>query len=158
MRGPNDADDVPARGARARAPRTKASSAQSGTRFGIVGTRRAKSPRKAIKVPRRHSQPVLLGLKSGPAVVSRALALFRAWQHGPAWPSPHRPPSPTRLKAFLTLIKPQIKSSWSQLSQNGIPIVLMMFWHEARLRLVQEHHQHNWDPIFNQLGSGGAQK
>ena len=28
----------------------------------------------------------------------------------------------------------------------------MMFLYEAQARLVQEHHQHNWDPIFNQLG------
>ena len=31
---------------------------------GIVGTRRAKSPRKAIKVPRRQGRPVPLGLNN----------------------------------------------------------------------------------------------
>ena len=38
----------------------------------------------------------------------------------------------------------------SQSSQNGVPIVQLMFLYEARARarLVQEHHPHNWDPTF----------
>ena len=41
--------------------------------------------------------------------------------------------------------------SWSQSSQDGVPIVQLMFLYEARARLVQEHHQHNWDPISGHL-------
>ena len=35
----------------------------------------------------------------------------------------------------------------SQSSQNGVPIVQLMFLYEgrARARLVQANHQHNWD-------------
>ena len=45
--------------------------------------------------------------------------------------------------------------SWSQSSQNGVPIVQLMFLFEARARArarpVQEHHQHNWDPIVGRF-------
>ena len=43
--------------------------------------------------------------------------------------------------------------SWSQSSQNGVPIVQLMFLYEARARarLVQEHHEHNWDPTFGRF-------
>ena len=33
-------------------------------------------------------------------------------------------------------------------AQNGVPIVPMMFLYEARARLVQKHHRHNWEPIL----------
>ena len=45
----------------------------------------------------------------------------------------------------------------SQSSQNGVPIVQLMFVYEvqararARARVVQEHHQHNWDPTFGRF-------
>ena len=47
---------------------------------------------------------------------------------------------------FLWVFDP----SWSQSNQNGVPIVQLMFLCEARARarLVQERHQHNWDPIL----------
>ena len=46
--------------------------------------------------------------------------------------------------------------SWSQSCQNGFPIVQLMFLYEARARarLVQEHHGHNWDPVWAYLGPG----
>ena len=36
--------------------------------------------------------------------------------------------------------------AWCQLSPNGVPIVLMMLAYGVRARLVQQNHQHNWDP------------
>ena len=60
--GPNCADDVSVRGARA--PRTEASSAQLGTHFGLIGTRTVKSPEQAALPPWSRAEPV-----------SRALAL-----------------------------------------------------------------------------------
>ena len=41
----------------------------------------------------------------------------------------------------------------SQSSQNGVPIVQLMFLYEARARarLVQEHHLHNWNPTFGRF-------
>ena len=41
--------------------------------------------------------------------------------------------------------------SWSQSSQHGVPIVQLIFLYEARARPVQEHHQHNWDPILGRF-------
>ena len=38
-------------------------------------------------------------------------------------------------------------------SENGVPIVQLMFLCEprARARLVQEHHQHNWDSTLGRF-------
>ena len=60
-----------------------------------------------------------------------------------------QPAQRTMSKVILDGILGVFDASWSQSSQNGV-IVLMMFLYEARARLVQEHHQHNWD-ILGQL-------
>ena len=81
---------------------------------------------------------------------------FGAWRAGLAVA-----PSPAQPHPFEGLLDPNQapnkNSSWSQLSQNGIPIVLMMFLYEARThprsRPVEEHHQHKWGPHFQSTGT-----
>ena len=53
---------------------------------------------------------------------------------------------------FLWVFDP----SWSQSSQNGVPIVQLMFLYEARARArararASEHQLRNWDPLSGHL-------
>ena len=102
---------------------------------------RAQVPQKEIGVSYRRRVGIQgFGLRNlGPAALARLAAA----------------PLPTQLLLpgmFFLGLKTLFSLVKLKAANSGVPIVLMMFLYEALARacarLVQEHHEHNWDPIL----------